>query len=71
VLQFLAQAEQDYKQAQAALRDGRLDLYYQDIVKMKTALDQARAAGSPGTTGSGPPSASPSPSPSPSASRSP
>ncbi len=75
VLQFLAQAEKDYSQAQAALHAGRLDVYYQDIVKMKTALDQARDAAKPGktgTSGSGAPRAtSPSPSASPSASQSP
>lgn len=81
VLQFLAQAAKDYNQAQAALRAGRLDLYYQFILKMKTALDQARNAAAPAKTGPGgtspagspSPSASPPtpPSPSPSASRSP
>jgi len=75
VLQFLAQAEMDYSKAQAALRQGRLDLYYQDIVQMKAALDAAKKAAAPAKTGTSPapsPSGSPSaPSASPSPSRSP
>ncbi len=73
VLQFLAQAEQDYNRAQAELHAGRLDLYYQDILNMKAALDQAKNAAAPakaGTRGTGP-SSSPSPVPSASASASP
>ena len=72
VLQYLAQAEKDYGQAQAALRTGNLGLYYADILKMKAALDQAQqaanpASGKPGSKPSGSPSPSaPSPSPSPS-----
>ena len=70
VLALLAQAEKDYGQAQAALRSGRLDLYYQDILKMNAALVQARQAA--GTSGNGAsPSASPSPSSRPSSSPSP
>jgi uncharacterized membrane protein (UPF0182 family) len=70
VLQFLLQAEQDYKQAQTALRSGDLALYAQDIAKMKTALDQAKNAAQP-TSGGAPgkhvgSSPSPTPSPSPS-----
>ncbi len=80
VLQFLAQAEKDYNKAQAALRTGNLSLYYQDILQMKAALDQARNAAAPaksgsgGKQGTGSPSPAPSPSsatPSPSASHSP
>jgi uncharacterized protein len=70
VLQFLAQAETDYNQAQAALKTGNLGLYYTDILQMKQALDSAQNAAKTtksGTTGkpSGR-SASPSPSSSPS-----
>ena len=63
VLQYLAQAEKYYAQAQAALRNGQgLGAYYADIQKMKLALDNARqAAGASKTT----PGASPSPSGSP------
>jgi hypothetical protein len=65
VRQFLAQAEAAYKQAQIDLHSGRLDLYYQDIVRMKAALDQARQAAAPAKTGTGTqPTGSPSPSPS-------
>jgi uncharacterized protein len=66
VLQFLAQAESDYNRAQAALRQGRLDLYYQDILAMKTALDQARSAAAPAKSGSGGKQTTGSPSPAPS-----
>ncbi|HEX9032490.1 MAG TPA: UPF0182 family protein [Streptosporangiaceae bacterium] len=64
VLQFLAQAQRFYNQAQDALRTGNLGLYYQDILKMKDALDQATNAAKPATSGPGgrSPSASPSPS---------
>jgi len=72
VLQFLAQAEQAYNQAQAALHAGRLDQYYQAILRMKAALDQAKNAAAPAKpgprTGS---SSSPAPVPSASASASP
>jgi uncharacterized membrane protein (UPF0182 family) len=77
VLGFLAQAENDYNQAQAALRADppNFTLYGQDIAKMKTALDNAQQAAKPGKTGGGSggksPSASSSPSPSPSPSASP
>ena len=67
VLRLLAQADRDYARAQAALRQGRLDLYYRDILAMKTALDEARnaaKAGKAGQQGSPSPSASPSASPS-------
>jgi len=71
VQQYLAQAEQAYNQAQAALRQGRLDRYYQDILTMKEALDNARKAAAPAksTSPSGSPSPVPSASPSPSSSR--
>ena len=74
VLQFLQQADKFYARAQAELKAGRLDLYYQDILKMKAALDQARSAAKPtktGQQGSASPTPSPSPSGSASASRSP
>jgi uncharacterized membrane protein (UPF0182 family) len=73
VLGFLAQAENFYNQAQAALRGNppNFTLYGQDIAKMKAALDQARQAAN-GTTGnSGKHPAPPAPSVSPSPSRSP
>jgi len=64
VLQFLQQADKDYAQAQADLRRGRLDLYYQEIKAMKAALDQAKAAAQSGKSGQhGSPSPSPSASP--------
>jgi uncharacterized protein len=70
VLQFLAQAETDYNQAQAALKTGNLGLYYTDILKMKQALDSAQNAAKTAKSGTGAKpsgrSASPSPSPSPS-----
>jgi len=64
VLRYLAQAERDYSAAQAALKTGDLGAYYQDILKMKAALDQAEQASKPssGGTGAGHRSASPSPS---------
>ncbi len=62
VLQYLAQAERYYAQAQAALRNGQgLGVYYQDIQKMKMALDLARQAAGAAKTS---PGASPSPVPS-------
>ena len=78
VLGFLAQAEKDYNQAQAALQTNppNFTLYGQDIAKMKAALDQAQQAakpakGSPSPSASpsapGTTKASPSPSPTPSA----
>jgi hypothetical protein len=73
VLQFLAQAEKDYADAQAALRTGDLSLYYQDILKMKAALDQARDAAKTAKTppGGKQPTATPSPSASARATQSP
>jgi uncharacterized protein len=65
VLALLAAAERDYNKAQAALRVGRLDLYYDDILKMQAALTQARQAAGAGTGKSTPaPTGSPSSSPS-------
>jgi uncharacterized membrane protein (UPF0182 family) len=64
VLQFLQQANKFYTQAQAELKAGRLDLYYRDILKMKTALDAARNAAKSSKTGQGS-SSTPVPSPSP------
>jgi hypothetical protein len=78
VVAFLAQAENFYKQAQAALgaKPPNFTLYGQDIAQMKKALDAAQQAASGGKTKSSKsPSPSPrasgssSPSPSPSASR--
>jgi len=68
---LLAQAETLYNRAQSELKAGRLDLYYRDILAMKAALDQARAAAAPPKTGTSPspsPSGSPSAKPSPSSS---
>jgi hypothetical protein len=42
----LAQAEQYYRAAQAALRGGDLATYSQDIQKMNTAVQNASAASS-------------------------
>ncbi|MHB1875552.1 MAG: UPF0182 family protein, partial [Streptosporangiaceae bacterium] len=67
VLQYLQQAQQYYGQAQSALRSGNLGLYYTDILKMKSALDQATNAAKATSHGTGTvrlPSPSPSPSPS-------
>jgi uncharacterized membrane protein (UPF0182 family) len=58
-------AEQDYNQAEAALRSGNLLLYSQDILKMKAALDQAQQAASPSGSAKHP-STTPTPTPSPS-----
>jgi uncharacterized protein len=72
VLQFLQQANKFYTQAQAELKNGRLDLYYRDILRMKTALDEARKAAKSSKTGQqGSPTPTPSPSPTRSASASP
>ena len=65
VRKYLAQAEQDYAAAQAALKSGDFAAYGQDIANMKAALDNAQhAAGSTAAAAAGP-SASPSPSPTP------
>jgi uncharacterized protein len=65
VLQFLAQAQHDYSQAQAALKTGNLGTYYTDILAMKKALDQAQGAAKTGSSSKTPsPSASSSPKPS-------
>ncbi len=55
---YLTQAESYYKDAQAALRNGDLATYGQDIQKVKQSLDAANKAALP--------TAKPSPSPSPS-----
>jgi uncharacterized protein len=47
VRNYLAQAESDYAQAQAALKQGDLGSYQKYIAKMKTALDQAQQAAKP------------------------
>jgi uncharacterized membrane protein (UPF0182 family) len=47
VRDYLAQAESDYAQAQAALKHGDLGSYQKYIAKMKTALDQAQRAAAP------------------------
>ncbi|MDR2984215.1 MAG: UPF0182 family protein, partial [Nocardiopsaceae bacterium] len=64
VLKFLQQADKFYARAQSELKAGRLDLYYRDILKMKTALDQARNAAKSAKSGEhGSPTPTPSPSP--------
>jgi uncharacterized membrane protein (UPF0182 family) len=47
VRNYLAQAESDYADAQAALKRGDLGSYQKYIAKMKTALDQAQQAAKP------------------------
>lgn len=47
VRKYLAQAESDYAQAEAALKHGDLGSYQKYIAKMKTALDQAQQAATP------------------------
>jgi len=47
VRNYLAQAESDYAQAEAALKHGDLGSYQKYIAKMKTALDQAQQAATP------------------------
>jgi uncharacterized protein len=65
VRRYLAQAEQDYAAAQAALKRGDFAAYGQDIANMKAALDNAQhAAGATPAAAPGP-SASPSASPTP------
>jgi len=61
VRRYLAQAEQAYAAAQAALKSGDFAAYGQDIANMKAALDNAQhaAAATPATA----PSPSPSPTP--------
>jgi hypothetical protein len=56
-------AEKYYAQAQAALRDGDLALYAQDIAKVKLALDQAQQAAKPAGSSGAHPSATPTPTP--------
>ncbi len=62
VLQYLNQAARDYSQAQAALRGGRLGLFYQEIQKMNAALVLARTAAQ-ASKGGTPPGVSPAPAP--------
>ncbi len=64
VRKYLAQAVQDYKSAQAALRAGDFAAYGQDIANMKQALDNAQRAASATAAAARGPSATPSPSPS-------
>jgi uncharacterized membrane protein (UPF0182 family) len=65
VRRYLAEAEQDFAAAQAALKSGDFAAYGQDIANMKAALDNAQhAAGATPAAVPGP-SASPSPSPTP------
>jgi uncharacterized membrane protein (UPF0182 family) len=65
---YLAQAESDYAQAQAALKQGSLTEYAKEIGAMKKALDQAQQAAkakpSPSAKASASPSAKTSASPS-------
>jgi len=63
VRNYLAQAESDYAEAQAALKHGDLGSYQKFIAKMKTALDQAQRAAQPHSGGSA--KATPAPSASP------
>ena len=73
----LQEAQADYAQAQAALRNGDLGTYAADVAKMNTALNAAlKAAGTSAPAGrhpspSAPPASPPAPSASPSARPSP
>ena len=60
---YLAQAESDYAQAQAALKQGSLTEYAKEIGAMKKALDQAQQAAKAKPAPSAKASASPSASP--------
>jgi hypothetical protein len=60
-------AQQDYNQAQAALKAGNLGAYAADIAKMEQEISSAERATKPSASPSAPPT--PKPSPSPSASR--
>jgi uncharacterized protein len=66
VLQYLNQAANDYSKAQAALRAGKLGLFYQEIQQMNKALNLARQAAQPSknSRGGGRPGLSPTPPPS-------
>jgi uncharacterized protein len=61
VRKYLAQAEQDYTAAQAALKIGDFASYGQDIANMKRALDNAQRAAGVTPAAAPAPSASPSP----------
>jgi uncharacterized protein len=61
VRKYLAQAEQAYAAAQAALKSGDFAAYGQDIANMKAALDNAQHAASAAPAASASPSPSPSP----------
>jgi uncharacterized protein len=63
VLQYLNQAATDYSRAQAALHQGNLGLFSQEIQKMNAALVLARQAAQPskGSSGGTRPGTSPSP----------
>jgi hypothetical protein len=65
VRKYLAQAEQDYAAAQAALKSGNFAAYGQDIANMKAALDNAQHAAGAASAAAPGSSAAPSPSPSP------
>jgi uncharacterized membrane protein (UPF0182 family) len=73
VIADLKQAQQFYAQAQAALRDGDLAAYAQNIAKMQEQISSAQAAARAGrgaaTSPNSSPSATPTPTPSPAASR--
>jgi uncharacterized membrane protein (UPF0182 family) len=61
VRRYLAQAEQDYAAAQAALKSGDFAAYGQDIANMKAALDNAQRAAGATPAAAPSPSASPTP----------
>jgi uncharacterized membrane protein (UPF0182 family) len=73
VIADLKQAQQFYAQAQAALRNGDLAAYAQNIAKMQEQISNAQAAARAGrgatTSPNSSPSATPTPTPSPTASR--
>jgi uncharacterized protein len=52
---YLAQAQQDYKAAQTALRNGDLATYSQDIQKMNTAVQNASSAAASSSSSSSSP----------------
>src|SRR5499427_3869681 len=69
VIADLKQAQEFYAKAQAALRNGDLATYGQDITKMEDQIANAQADAKAGHTATTSPKASPAPTPSPSASR--
>ncbi len=65
----LKQAQQFYTQAQAALRNGDLAAYAQDITKMEQQITNAQADAQAGKGAATSPKPGPAPTPSPTASR--